>query len=181
MSHKIYIVGILLFVTITYLFLSGQNNDIDSDQKRVDYLEAQVIPYIKSNDIKDFFNMDWCKSLVYGSTSIFKKDDETNVYSCNGNVGSKKEFNQQDQIIFDELESRLKGYRTVKEEYPIDRIEHAYLKRDLIGIAFQPSCFLCLYRYVYSPGYKELPPDIEYEITYTPINSNWFRIDQDWN
>jgi hypothetical protein len=50
-----------------------------------------------------------------------------------------------------------------------------------IGIGFHVSCFFCRTRYVYWPDYKTLPPDLEGEISYTPIDKNWYRVDEDWN
>jgi hypothetical protein len=179
MSHKIYKIGILVFIVILYFFI---NNQINTDQKQVEYLEAEVIPYIKSKDITFYFDMDWCKALAYASTSVEKVINSTSVYdTCNGPASSTSDFKFEDQLIFDQLKNKLKGYNRIDIEYPLLRVEHAYVKKVPIGIAFSLSCFFCSTRYVFSPGYKELPPDIEYEITYTPVNANWFRIDQDWN
>ena len=76
----------------------------------------------------------------------------------------------------------LKEFKDIRPEYPIsNRPEHSSIKYEELGVAFGIDCAFCRTRYVYAPGYTQLPPDIEGEIKYRVINENWFRVDQDWN
>jgi hypothetical protein len=98
-----------------------------------------------------------------------------------------KSFSNDDQLIFGQIKGKLDSIATeefdgIQLEYPLTyESEHASLSREPIGIGFYIDCSFCRTRYVYWPNYKELPPNIEGEIIYTPINQNWYRVDQDWN
>ena len=179
MSKSLKVIIALLALFVGYFLISVYSSS-KKDLETVQYLETQVIPYLQNNNIIKYTNRDWCKMLIYASTSVNKISKDSDP-TCNGPLKNKQNFSPEDQLIFDQLNSKLTGFRDVDTEYPLAEVEHAKLKRDPLGIAFHANCSFCSFRYVYAPGYQELPPDIEYEITYTPLNSNWFRIDQDWN
>lgn len=151
------------------------------DQQIVRSLEAEAVPFVKQNDIQRFFDSDWCRVLEYNSRYVFEVLKSVGSANCGGSstVGSH-DFTEKDNEIFAQTREMLdkaspERITTIAPEFT-PNYEHKN-----IGIGFHTDCAFCRTRYVYAPNYQALPPNIEYEIWYTPINKDWYRVDQDWN
>ncbi len=183
-NHKKYVfLACLAVLFIVAAYFSPLLNSDGRDVRLVQLLETNVVPYIQQNNVSFYFKMDWCEGLRYGSRSVIKMSDPS-TSPC---LSEGTAFLEPDRIVFSEIGSLLasisiEGFREIDTEYPLTyRVEHQGLPRESIGIAFHVDCSLCRTRYVYWPHYSQLPPNIDGEITYTRINENWYRVDQDWN
>ena len=176
----ILISGLVILVVIIGI-LSFKDSGT-KDVKVVESLETNVLPYIQENKVTFYFNMDWCKGLQYDSRSVVEVSGSNNSSPCLNNATV---FSDSDRSVFNEISQKLnlvsgEKFREINTEYPISyRPEQANIPHEPIGIAFHTDCSFCRTRYVYWSHYNKLPPDIEGEIKYLPINENWYRIDQD--
>lgn len=182
-------VSVVVFVALVFGFTYLQN-DKKKDTKIVAALEERVLPFVEGNNITYFFNQDWCRVLKYKGQVASETIESTSSEDCGkGTTGSSdtKPFTNADNEIFEQVRRvldsvTLEKFNDISPEYPItNRPEHASLGHNEIGLAFGIDCSFCRTRYVYSPNYTKLPPDIEGEIIYTPININWYKVEQDWN
>jgi len=157
------------------------------DRQIAGALESTAVPFISRNDIHFFSDNGKCKQIQYGTIETASPQGcayRENVSDPSGkNIPS---FSRADEKIHKDLQKILeeatsKKIVDIQIEYPLLRPEHASVTQAPMGLGFHVSCFFCRVRYVYWPDYKQLPPDIEYEIYYTPLNENWYRVDQDWN
>jgi len=179
--------GFSLFVLVAAIM--AFTADPEKDMKVVNYLESEVVPFINENQVTFFFNMDWCRALRVGDKLFSRTVDSTIEEDCGFRLTGEhgNSFTKQDRDFFNQVEQVLASgpfekFRKMSDEYPLTyRSEHADLNRESIGLGFHIECFFCRTRYVYSPGYVLLPPDIDLEIHYIPINENWYRVEQDWN
>ena len=183
---------ILVIVSVVLLFVIGvvvfyPHYKMWKDRQITSSLESKVIPFIQENEITYFVD-DICRQIKYGMVEA--ASPEGCAYIENQTDETKKDipdFSTVDEKIFDELEDLLSNatqdkFESIELEYPLFyRSEHASLPQTPIGLAFDEHCTFCRVRYVYWPNYEKLPPNIEGEIRYTPIDKNWYRVDQDWN
>ncbi len=183
-SKKIILIsGLVLIIAIIVgrVYFNGGNA---KDLRIVNSLEKNVLPYIQQNKVSFYFNMDWCKGLQYDSRSVVEISSSSNNSSCLNNAST---FSDSDRSIFNEIGKKLSfvsvgKFREIDTEYPISyRGEQVNIPHESIGLAFHTDCSFCRIRYVYWPQYTELPPSIDGEIKYIPINENWYRVEQDWN
>ncbi len=182
-KKHILILGLtILIVIITGSFLFKNNSA--KDAKIVASLESKVLPYVQENIITFYFNRNWCKGLQYNSRSVVEISSSSNNSPC---VASATTFSDSDRLVFNEISQRLNSvaeekFRQIDTEYPISyRPEQANIPHESIGTAFHIDCSFCRTRYVYWPHYTQLPPNIEVEIKYIPINESWYKVEQDWN
>ncbi|MEW5861137.1 MAG: hypothetical protein AB1861_27800 [Cyanobacteriota bacterium] len=184
-KQKVFVAGgaVILFLIAGFAFFhDNRKNDIEIARS----LETTILPFVQENKITFYFDENWCKAVQYGSSSAVEVfgDAGAGTVPCLGNAGA---FSEQDVAIFDTIRDKLNAvdgakFRHIETEYPLTyRPEHASLSHESIGLAFGTDCGFCRVRYVYWPEYQQLPPNIEGEITYTPIDRSWYRIDQDWN
>jgi hypothetical protein len=183
-SKKIILTGGLAIFMIVIVGLFSFQNNSTKDARVVESLEKNVLPYVQENKISFYFDMDWCKALEHDSRSVVEVSETNGGSPCLTNAIA---FSDADRSIFNGLKDKLnlvsiEKFREIDTEHPISyRPEHAVLPHESIGVSFHMDCSFCRTRYVYWPHYTQLPPNIEGEITYKPINANWYRIDQDWN
>lgn len=188
MKRKLVIIfTIILFITIAVGVIYPMYNSW-RDRRIVIALESKVIPFVKQNQIKFFSNEEKCRQIQYGIVEA--ASPKGCAYVENRTDESKKaiaDFTNTDEKLFDDFKKLLneatsKEFISIGYEYPISyRPEHAALPQTPIGMAFYVHCLFCRTRYVYLPNYQKLPPDIEGEIFYVPLDKNWYRVDQDWN
>jgi hypothetical protein len=185
MKHKFFIIfGIIALLVVLAVILTLPDDSPTKDRQIVIELQSEVLPFVLEKNITLFFNQDWCRALKYGETSVVEVLNSTGGSTC---LSEGKPFSDDDQLIFEETKAKLDSIAAeelsgIQLEYPlIYEPEHANLPRESIGLGFLKKCSFCRIRYVYSPNYEELPSNVESEITYTPINQNWYRVDQDWN
>ena len=183
------IIGILIILVVVVESIYDRYS-LKRDEKLVEVLETKVIPFVKENNISFFFDMDWCQVLDYKDRLVSNTVSSTSPEDCGtrftgGNNPSS--FTEVDWELFNQTKvilnsSSNKTFTEIAPEFPLSyRPEHASLKRESIGLGFHVKCDFCRTRYVYSPGYTYLPPNIEREIEYIPINANWYKVEQDWN
>jgi hypothetical protein len=177
----------VIFIGAIYLHdsnLTKKHNDI------IRQLEQNVLPLIRESEITYYLDEDWCKVLEYNGKIISKTIESTSSESCGKHLtGSNDiaEFNNDDQIVFDKIKEQFlkiesESFNGIKPEYALTYlIEHKNFTNEPIGLGFYVNCSFCRTRYVFSPNYDVLPPNIEREIKYTPINTNWYLVEQDWN
>lgn len=181
---KLGVIVVISIVIVTIGLLSYSRGDSIRDLKVIESLQRNVLPYIQEKNISFYFNMDWCNALKYDSRSVVKVSGTDNNSTC---LNGATDFSASDQSVFNELKNKLSSvsteqFKEIDTEYPVNyRSEQASLPHKSIGTAFHVDCLFCRTRYVYWPNYRELPPNIEDEIEYLPINENWYRIEQDWN
>jgi hypothetical protein len=173
---------IITFVVIQPIYSSWK------DERITAALETKVIPFVNEKEITFFSETNECKQVQYDSVDA--ASPQGCAYIWNQTDESKKDipdFNSTDQSVFNRVKADLaevpfKKFIEIVPEYPLFyRAEHVALEHDPIGTGFHIECAFCRTRYVYWPNYRELPPDIEGEIRYIPIDENWYRVDQDWN
>ena len=171
------------FFIVSVFVLYKINLPID-EKSIVNSLQERVIPYIQNNKITFYVDADWCKAIVYASSSAAEVPNSNDKGSC---LKGALDFSSTNESVFNKLKNKLnlisgEKFRKIDTERPIIyRPEHAGYPYESIGIAFHVDCSFCNVRYVYWPQYKELPQDIEGEIKYIPINDNWYKVEQDWN
>lgn len=169
---------ILILVIVTVLALT--RNSSRNDKEVVRELQTRILPFIEENQISSFFDQDWCKVIKYRDRFASNSSDP----NC---AQMSESFTEEDLKMFEEVEdilnTKVGKFVEIDSERPlIGMPEHRLLiGKESLGTAFHIDCFFCRTRYVYSPGYKELPPNIEAEIEYTAIDNNWYRVEQDWN
>ncbi len=136
-------------------------------------LESKVLPFAQENSIQNFFDREWCKTITYGLPEI-------SLPKCIPGVGPAAQApGHPAWVKFFETRKVLKS--VLSEDFEFIRHEYERTTHREIGLAFHVECFFCRVRYVYWPNYTSLPADQPYEIYYTPINSDWYRVDEDWN
>ncbi len=180
MSIANFVVSLSIFVLVMSalgLIFYIQMTNI-SDEEIVAQLEANVVPYVLEKEVFQFNDSDWCRILAYGNRTVSSQIPDGSP-NC---LPEALDFENEDELIFADLKSKLTNFYAISYERPISyRSEHAGLEGQTFGLGFYISCAFCRTRYVYFPEYESLPPDIDMEIWYTPINSNSYRVDQDWN
>ena len=156
------------------------------DKWIVENLESKVVPFLIRNNVT-FYSDNGCKQIRYGTVEA--ASPKGCAYRANISDPSKKttpDFSSADEKLFDMTKQVLasgssKKIVDVGSEYTRYDSPNAPRPPEEIGTAFSISCFFCRVRYVYWPNYKSLPAGWEGEIKYTPVNRNWYRVDEDWN
>jgi len=178
----ILITGTLFVIIILFFYF---NDNPQRDKKVVGNLESEVLPFVKSNNIQYYFDLDWCKAIGNDDRVVAENIGQINPSSGNCAkrltlVQNVQPFSQQDQELFGLTKQVLNN--STREDFIQISPEYSSLpEHKYIGLAFHIECFWCRTRYVYWQNYDNLPPNEVGEIRYTPINSNWYRIDEDWN
>lgn len=166
----IFLVGLFLCAAILwYLFFYTE-----TDPEKVATLET-TFSVLEADGVEFYFNMDWCKVLVYGDVQASETVDSTVDEDCGTRLTGRTGFTSFagiDQNIFNRLtETYRSEYREVEARFVDGKITYAVFHKD---------CSFCRTRYVYDPGYT-LPDNIEGELLHVPINENWYRVEEDWN
>ena len=176
------IVLVIGFAILRPLYSSWKDNRI------VVTLESKAIPLVNEKKVILFAENRGCEQIQY--ESVQAATPHGCAYIPNQTDESKKsipDFSGLDRLVFNEIKNDLgkvpfEKFIEIIPEYPLFyRAEHAALGDNPIGTGFHIDCEFCRTRYVYWPNYQKLPPDIEGEVWYTPINKDWYRVDQDWN
>ncbi len=177
-------------ISLLNVYMHSNDNSFEIDSMIVSELEKTALPLVEHDNISYFFNSDWCQVLVENNVLFSSTIESTSDVDCGTRltgIEAHNELGDEHRALFEKTRITLtnvagKEFVRVSEEKPISyEPEHASLKQESIGLAFHLDCDFCRTRYVYWPGYVELPPDIDGEIKYVPINSNWYRVEQDWN
>jgi hypothetical protein len=169
------VIILILVAVVTYPLLKQTK-----EKWVVNALESKIVPFLQANDIKGFVDRDNCKAIHYHS--IFATDP----LRCTYVNQPAQQFSDADGILFNKTQQALSNAMLtnivdIAAEYTSVFDPRSPQPPQEIGIGFHVSCFFCRTRYVYWPDYKTLPPDLEGEISYTPIDKNWYRVDEDWN
>jgi hypothetical protein len=169
------VVILILAVVFIYPLLNRQK-----EKWLVNTLETKIMPFLQANDIKGFVDRDNCKAIHYHS--IFATDPVRCTYVNQ----TEQQFSDADRILFNKTRqvlsnAMLTNIVDIGTEYTRYDSPTAPRPPEAVGTAFYVSCFFCRTRYVYWPDYKALPQGWEGEISYTPINKNWYRVEEDWN
>jgi hypothetical protein len=185
------VVVFILFPLIQIQALQFDDRPTVDDNEIIKNLETDIVPFVEKENISFFFNQNWCKIIIYNDQNVSETIDSTSPEDCGTRLTGENEFRRfsdADRDFFNDFEDKLysstgEKITSVDTEYPINRPEQAqlYFEHKPIGIAFHLDCSFCRTRYVYWPKYTQLPPDIEGEIIYIPINSDWYRVEEDWN
>jgi hypothetical protein len=150
-------------------------------------LEAKVVPFLIQNDIKFFSDESSCKQIRYGTVEAASpKGCAYRENISDPTTKTRPDFSGADETLFDMTTQILKAGSPKKivqigTEYTRYDAPNAPRPPEAIGTAFYVSCFFCRTRYVYWPDYEALPQNWDGEISYTPINKSWFRVNEDWN
>jgi hypothetical protein len=175
-KKKIIIICIVLIVVfiifiIKYSIFQTKKLDYITTQQ----IENEILPYIVQNKITLYKDTNWCSAIKYNGYSKSRVINNSNLNSC---LEYSTPFNETDRKFFDEFKEKML-YSTNKKLILVDTEYDT--KHNAIGLAFYIKCSFCNTRYVFWPKYNKLPSNIEREIQYTPINVNWYKIEQDWN
>jgi hypothetical protein len=166
---------IILILVITALYpLYRQQRD----RWIVENLQRNVLPFLLENNVVDFVNRNDCKAIKYRSLLA------TSPVLCTYVNKEGREFSDADWSMFNQtLQVLNKGsiVEIVDVGYEYTRIDDPQGPRPpaSIGTAFYIDCFWCRTRYVYWPDYKALPRSWQGDIIYTPINKDWYRVNED--
>lgn len=177
----------LLFVTLLISSVPLLKSNAEKDVRKVQELESSLLSEVIDSNVSYLINQDWCKAIVVDDILYSKTFDSTSDEECGVRLTGISEFKSFDEVIsrtFDRIAnvSEKNDISQISIERPLtQRTEHYGLSSDSIGIAFHRDCDFCRTRYVYSKNYGTLPDDISGEIKYIPVNSDWFRVEQDWN
>ena len=176
-------VGTAIIVVLALAFLFPRQNDVSIASS----LELKVVPFLVQNDVKFYSDRSGCKQIKYGA--IEAASPKGCAYRENISDPPKKatpDFSSADEKLFTATKQTLVSAspeRIVQIGTEFTRYDAPDTPRppQEIGTAFYVDCFFCRTRYVYWPNYRSLLSDWEGEISYTPINENWYRVDEDWN
>jgi hypothetical protein len=164
----IIICGILASIFFLGYFLLAPEKPVSTDN-----LEQEMMSFGQKN-IQYYFNMDWCQVLVYGDRSVAhsNSDSSENCRTKSLRHSELEHFNIEDKKVFDDIERLLNDrFMQIVIEYASGTPNYA---------EFHERCGFCRTRYVYKPQYV-LPPDQPGELMHIPINTNWYRVEEDWN
>jgi hypothetical protein len=93
--------------------------------------------------------------------------------SCNLFAGEAQAFTTEARADFQTLRHKL-----LSTGLRIAFIQAYWIETGLKSVAFDLNCWFCnRTRYVYEPNYV-LPEDVENEMWFTPINQNWYQVDE---
>ena len=168
MLKRISILGVLVVTGVTlYSFFSGS-----SDKKVVQSLEA-LLPRLEAFGLSAYRNQDWCQVLVYNGLAFSSTNEETCVFVAKMET---KPFSSDANIKLQEVTKILSDAKIKIRS--VENVRFSDNKFDFVE--FYEDC-QCRTRYVYSPFYGKLPSDIPNELTHHQIDSNWYRVEEDWN
>ncbi len=175
---------VLVFVAGVFLlnvYVHSKDNPSEADSMVVAELEKQALPLVEQNDIEYFFDSDWCQIIETSEKVAYRLINEEATSNCGSRPSNKPtvEMTESDIALFEDTESKLSNIGN--EMFTRIQTEHLLNSEENIGLGFHLDCSFCRTRYVYWPNYEKLPDNVEGEIKYIPINSNWYRVEQDWN
>lgn len=135
-----------------------------------------VIPLLEEQRLTSYLNMGWCKNIQYKKGGF-----SNNLESDSCSLFDKKTLLMQGEAKTDFAKVRTALNRTHVDVISIDAnydqgsSKVIYARFDL-NIPFDPTY------YIYQPNYDiNNLVDITHEMTVTPINQNWYQINDDWN
>lgn len=144
-----------------------------ADEKVVQSLE-DLFPRLEKMGVTGFRNQDWCQVLALNGQAFAN----TEVSTCNFvTTLPTRKFTPVATEKFEEVVRILSDAKL--NVLAISSIQVTNGKFD--GAVFHKNCFFCRTRYVFQPGYGSAPEDVPNEIWHTPINQNWYRVEEDWN
>ena len=173
--------GILVLVIVFVYPLYKQQKD----KLIARNLESKIIPFLVQNKISYFSDEPKCKQIRHGLVQA--ASPKGCAYIENVTDASKKEipdFNNGDKFLFEKTKEVLASAGPEKifmigTEYTRYDDPQAPQPPQNIGTALYVECFWCRTRYVYWPDYKSLPRSWQGDIIYTPINKDWYRVNED--
>jgi hypothetical protein len=133
----------------------------------------KVFSTLETLQVKAYRNQDWCKNVAYqrGRFSSNLKASTCNLFD--GVPISMDDRAKQDfQIVSSSMATTGVGINFLSAKY--DRSNR------LIRAEFHLST-ACRCSYVYQPRFDRLPANMQGEIEYTAINSDWYFVWEDWN
>jgi hypothetical protein len=156
------------------LAIVGCTTSVGDKPQRTKELE-RVLPLVAIYQVEDYRNQDWCKNLVYQQG---KYSNNNRSSTCNLFKGKAIAFNEESNRVFGEIESALKQVGTTVHFFDVK-----YDRNNRIGSAkFEIDCGgFCRNRFVYEPGYRQLPENAGTEFQYSRIDRDWYFVVEDWN
>ncbi|MBD2079502.1 hypothetical protein [Leptolyngbya sp. FACHB-17] len=145
-----------------------------SKSQQVQNLET-AFAMIEQYRITDYRNQDWCKNIAYAGGQF---SDTAHPATCNLFAGPAPSFTPPATAISNSITQVLhqSGVRIAFFDADFNAAGRIRSAR------FDINCFLCgRLRYEYQPNYGAVPEDIPYEMWFTPINHNWYKVNGDWN
>lgn len=158
----IFISGIILF----FIFRDP------SDEKVVHSLES-LFPRLEGTGLTAYRNQDWCQVLAYNEKAFSNTNRSTCVYVTNI---ATLPFSAEASLKLKEISNILSDAKI-----PVRSVENIKISDGKFTfIEFHEDCS-CRTRYVFDPGYGSPPSDVRNELWHFPIDSNWYRVEEDWN
>ncbi|MBE9182687.1 hypothetical protein IQ268_29560 [Oculatella sp. LEGE 06141] len=130
---------------------------------------------IEQYRVTDYRNQDWCQNIAYAGGQF---SDTTHPSTCNLFAGPAPSFTP----------SATADFRSITQALRRSGVRVAFFDADfnsagrIRSARFNINCLLCgRVRYEYQPNYGIVPQDIPNEMWFTPINHNWYKVEEDWN
>jgi hypothetical protein len=132
----------------------------------------QTFNILEKLQVRDYRNQDWCKNIAYKGGKFSNNNGRS---TCNLFEGHAKEFDSQSDHDFQAVDRAITNANI--------KIYYMSAEYDRTGKLTQAEYTLaqCPCTYVYSPAYKQLPPNQGKEMEYTAINQDWYFEITDWN
>jgi hypothetical protein len=170
-------IGVLL-VIISVVHISSRwlfgTSVFSSSSRDVRNLEL-TFSIIEQYDVSAYRNQDWCRNIAYRDGQF---SETTHPSTCNLFDGPAQSFTPQARSDFQTIRRMLNRSGVRIAFFNIDFHETGRIRY----ASFNFNCLLrSRPRYVYRPNYGTVPEDIPNEMWFTPINHDWYKVEEDWN
>ncbi len=162
--------GIALLAAIVILVFVGYFDFQQQDSQAVTQIEEKLLPTIIANNVSFYLDSSWCQAIVYNDRIAQKLTDPSANNKCLDNA---TQFTDEDVRIFTEIKSISQN-----EKLGVMKISYEKYQNNSVGISFHNDCAFCGLRYLYTTSTVQFV-DVEREVKYKQINSNWYKIKQD--
>jgi hypothetical protein len=144
------------------------------DEKSVTSSLAGTFPVIERYHMNAYRDTGWCKYLLYERGKFV--DAKDNPEGCTSQTITTQQFDEQSKQDFAALAQAFSGGRVKVVIVDVQFDDAGKVRR----AEFHKDCTFCRTRYVFSPGYGNLPEG-DGNKWFRRIDENWYLADEDWN